>query len=143
MELGLLLVPLTALIFGVTEYGRAMYQYNAVAKAVRTGARFLSQYAAGDAARATQARCLVVFGNTACTGTTVIPGLTVGMVNVADANNTAALKFQPVTANGVTVGVTNLVRVRVEGYQFTSLVSFFVPNFTFDPISVTMSQAIP
>jgi Flp pilus assembly protein TadG len=144
VEMGLLLVPLVTLVFGITELGRAIYQYNAIAKSVRTAARFLSQYEAGDGARATQARCLVVHGNTACTGAVLAPGLTTSMVQVADAANTPGLKFQPIVApGGAQVGITNLVRVTVTGYQFTSLVSFVVPNITFDPIRATLTQAIP
>lgn len=144
VELGLLLVPLVTLVFGITEYGRAMYQYNAIAKSVRTAARLLSQYEAGDTGRATQAKNLVLCGYVICTGRQpLVPGLTVGMIEVDDASDTASLRNQPVAANGVQVGVTNLVRVTVSGYEFQSLVSFVVPRFTFDPISVTMAQAIP
>lgn len=143
VELGLLLLPLITLVFGVSEYGRAMYQYNALAKAVRTGARYLSQYQAGDAATIAVAKCLVVHGTADCSGSAVAPGLTTAMVSVSDASNDATLKLQPVTANGSTTGVTNLVRVRLSGYRFISALSFIAPDFTLDPISVTMMQALP
>lgn len=143
VELGLLLVPLVTLVFGVAEYARAMYQYNAIAKATRTGARYLSQFQAGDAAAIGAAKCLVVHGNPGCQGPVITPGLALGMVEVADASNDASMKFQQVSANGVAVGVANLVRVRVNGYQFDSVVGFIAPAFAFDPISVTMTQAIP
>lgn len=144
VELGLLLVPLITLVFGVSEYGRAMYQYNTLAKAVRTGARYLSQYQAGDAASIGIAKCLVVHATADCSGDPVALGLTKDMVSVVDASTDNRLKLQPVTANGVTVGVTNLVRVRVVGYQFVPVVTFVMNNaLTFDPISVTMTQALP
>ena len=42
IELGLLSLPLAALTFGTTELGRALHQYNTVAKNVRDGARYLA-----------------------------------------------------------------------------------------------------
>jgi Flp pilus assembly protein TadG len=143
VELALLLTPLVILVFGITEYGRAMYQYDALCKAARTGARFLSQFEPGDAARIAQARCLVAYGNTACNEPALATGLTQAMVSVADSSNDAAMSLQPMTADGATVGVTNLVRVSVSGYPFNSIVGFVAPSFTFEPISVTMTQRIP
>lgn len=146
VELGLLLIPLIPLVFGISEYGRAMYQYNALGKAVRDGTRYLSQYEAGDAAAIAQARCLVAYGNMACNGVPLVPGLDTSTMNtkilVNDSKNDVSMKLQPITANGVTVGVANLVRVTVSGYEFTPL-SFVSPSFTFDSISVTMTQALP
>jgi len=60
VELGLLLTPLVVMIFGTTELGRAIYSYNTLDKTVRDAARHLSQHGPGDAAIATQARCLAV-----------------------------------------------------------------------------------
>ena len=147
VELGLLLIPLITLIFGISEYGRAMYQYNTLGKAVRDGARYLSQYEAGDATAIAKARCLVAYGNTACTDAPLLPQLTSSTMNtmiiVKDSKNDPSMSLQPMIANGVSVGVTNLVKLTVKGYEFTSLVSFVVPSFAFDPISVTMTQALP
>lgn len=147
VELGLLLIPLIPLVFGISEYGRAMYQYNTLGKAVRDGTRYLSQYEAGDAAAIAQARCLVAYGNIACNGAPLVPGLDTSTMNtkvlVSDSKNDTSMKLQPITANGVTVGVANLVRVTVSGYQFNSAVTFVAPNFTFNSISVTMTQALP
>jgi Flp pilus assembly protein TadG len=144
VELGLLLVPLVTLVFGVTEYGRAMYQYNTLAKAVRTGARYLSAYQAGNATAIQAGRNLVLCGHTDCANEQpLVPSLTLDKVTVADAANDSNMKAQPFAANGVTVGITNLVRVTVTGFQFVSAASFVVPPFTFDPISVTMTQALP
>ncbi|MGB0129791.1 MAG: TadE family protein, partial [Rhodocyclaceae bacterium] len=64
VEFGLLLIPLVLLAFGITEYGRALYQYNALGKAARSAVRHLSEHAPGDAAQATTATCLAVYGNT-------------------------------------------------------------------------------
>ncbi|HEU4924296.1 MAG TPA: TadE family protein, partial [Burkholderiales bacterium] len=39
IELGIILALLVAITFGITEFGRAIYQYNTLAKAARDGAR--------------------------------------------------------------------------------------------------------
>lgn len=137
VELGIVIIPLVLLAFGITELGRAVYQYNTLVKATRDAARFLSARGAGDADEATTARCLAVHGNRTCEGSPLVPNLTTAMVQVMDSSNS------PAHANQATgTGVINLVTVEVQGYPFTSLVSFVVPNITFGPIGTTMRQVL-
>lgn len=142
VELALLLIPLIVLAFGVTEYGRAIYQYNTITKGVRDGVRHLSQYAPGDIARIAEAKCLAVYGKTNCSSsdTPLIPGLSTNNVTVRD-------RSVPTDAPGYNLqetgrGTVNLVAVEVNGYAFTSLVPFVVPNFTFGSIRATMLQVL-
>jgi Flp pilus assembly protein TadG len=137
VELGIVIIPLVLCAFGITELGRAVYQYNTLAKATRDAARFLSTQGAGDANDFTIARCLAVHGNRTCTGAPLVPGLTTGMVNVLDSSNSASHAGQ---ATGS--GVVNLVTVQVAGYSFTSLMTFVVPSMTFGPIGTTMRQVL-
>ena len=137
VEMGIVLIPLVLLAFGVTELGRAIYQYNTLVKATRDASRFLSAQGAGDPNDAVTARCLVVHGNQGCTGTPLVPYLTTGMVDVLDSSNSGSHLNQ---ATGS--GVINLVTVRVTGYPFTSLVPFAVPNITFGPLGTTMRQVL-
>jgi len=142
VEFGLLLVPLVTLAFGITEYGRAMYQYNAIAKATRDAARYMSMQTPGDSGAMATARCLVIYAKTTCSGTPLVPGLDNQNVTVAikdKTTNPGTHALQPVSAGGgPATGVANLVTVEVSGFQFVSLVSFVVPNFTFGPIGTTM-----
>lgn len=142
IEFALLLIPLTILAFGITEYGRAMYQYNTIAKATRDAARYVSMQAAGDAGAASKARCLVIYGKTACSGSPLVTGLTGQNVTISirdSTTNPGTHALQPVSAGGGPVtGVANLVSVEVSGFQFVSLVSFVAPNITFGPIGTTM-----
>jgi len=141
VEFGLLLIPMVTLAFGITEYGRAMYQYNSIAKATRDAARYMSMYAPGDPSATTEARCLARFGNIACSGTPLIPGLTAQNVTVTvkdSSTNPSTHALQPISGGGSVTGVANLVTVEVTGFQFVSLVSFVVPNITFGPIGTTM-----
>jgi len=133
---------LLTIAFGITEFGRAIYQYNTLAKAARDAARFLSTRDPTDTAAKDQARCLVVYGHPACTGTPLVPGLSLSMVNICD-----ALACPADHAAQGSAPVVSLVTVSIGGgnatpYLFDSLVSFIVPDFTFSPISVTMRQVL-
>lgn len=138
VEMGIMLIPLVTLVFGITELGRAFYQYNSIAKATRDAARFLSGQGPGDANDISTARCLAVYGNGTCSGSPLVPGLTVSQVSVCDSSNCAATHAAQTTGSGV----INLVTVSVVGYSFTSVVPFVVPNLTFNEIGTTMRQVL-
>lgn len=140
IEFGLLLVPLVMLAFGITEFGRAMYQYNAIAKGTRDAARYMSVQTPGDANAMSVAQCLVVYGKTACSGTPLVTGLSVDNVTVRDSSTDPATHaLQPVAiGGGLPTGVANLVTVEVSGFTFVSLVSFVVPDIQFATIGTTM-----
>lgn len=136
IEFGLLVFLLMSLVFGITEFGRAIYQYNTIAKSVRDGVRLLSQAVPGDTAQIDAATCLVVYGNTGCTGAELVSGLK-GNVKVKDAvSDPSTQKNQTVTG----WGTANLVTVSVSGFGFKSLVTLVVPDITFNDISTTMIQ---
>jgi Flp pilus assembly protein TadG len=136
VELAVLTVLLLPLAFGITEYGRAIYQYNTIAKGVRDGVRHLSQYEPGNSSRIHEAQCLTVFGNTGCSGAALVADLTTSMVVIEDSvSHAATCKLQ---SSGR--GALNLVQVAVKGYQFTSLASAYVPNLNVGSISSTMVQ---
>lgn len=136
VELAFLMIPLLLLTFGTTEFGRAIYQYNTLAKSTRDAARYLSAQSAGDAVDVATAQCLAVYGNTDCTGTVLLPGLTASMVTVCDSVSCPSTHLNQTTGSGV----LNLVTVTISGYQFTSLVPFIAPNLAFKNISTTMRQ---
>lgn len=136
VELALLLIPLMTLVFGIAEFGRAIYQYNAIAKGTRDAVRYLSLATPGDAAAIAAARCLVVFGNRTCTGSPLAAGMDVSYVTVRDSSSDATTHARQQITGGT--GIANLVSVEVSGYQFPSLVTDVVPNLTFNTISATM-----
>lgn len=139
VEMALLLPFMLLLAFGLTELGRAVYQYNALAKGVRDGARYLSQYEPGNAARASNARSLVVCGATDCNGRPpLVPGMSTSYVRVYDRIS------DPVGYNLQSTGrgTLNLVRVEVNGFSFVSMVPNFIPNVRFSPIHATMVQVL-
>lgn len=138
LEFGILLIPLVLIAFGITEFGRAFFEYNALVKGTRDAARFLSLQGPGDANDIAMARCLVVYGNTTCSGAARAPGLTTDMVVVCDSSSCAGTHQAQPTGTGV----MNLVTVTVSGFPFTSLVPFVVPNLSFGDISTTMRQVL-
>lgn len=143
VELAILMTfVLVPLAFGITEFGRAIYQYNAITKGVRDGARHLTQYAPGDATRISEARCLAAFGTFTCPASgdqgALVPGLTKSNVTVRDRTTDPVTYKLQLTGRGP----VNLVAVEVSGYVFNSLFPFAVPDIAFDTISATMEQVL-
>ena len=148
VELGISLFLLITIAFGITEFGRAIYQYNTLAKAVRDATRLLSTRDALDTAAKDQARCLAVYGKatlTCATDVYLVPlasGLTLAMVSICD-----ALACPADHAAQGTAPVINLVTVSIGGpnatpYTFDSIFSFVVPDIQFGPIRATMKQVL-
>jgi Flp pilus assembly protein TadG len=142
VELAISILVMISIAFGITEFGRAIYQYNTLAKAVRDATRYLSTRGAADAAAKDQAKCLAVYGNPTCQGSPVAAGLTIAMVSICD-----ALACPADHAIQGSAPVINLVTVSIGGpnatpFTFNSLVSFVVPDIQFGPIGVTMKQVL-
>jgi Flp pilus assembly protein TadG len=140
VEFAVLLIPMLLLAFGVAEYGRALYQYNALVKAVRDSARLLSQHTPGDAASyalaVEDARCLAVHGNTDCAGPPLAPQLTTDLVGITSTT----------TATSAGTRVT-LVEVSITGYVFdfvfnpARLMAYAPDTIPFGEIRATMRQS--
>jgi Flp pilus assembly protein TadG len=141
VELAISLLVLISIAFGMTELGRAIYQYNTLTKSARDAVRLLSMRDPSDDAAKNQAKCLAVYGNPGCTGAPLAPGLSVAMVSICD-----ALACPADHAAQGSAPVINLVTVTIGGpnapYVFASLISFVVPDIAFGPISATMKQVL-
>jgi Flp pilus assembly protein TadG len=143
VEFGIVLVPLMLMVFGITEFGRAMYEYNTLVKATRNAARFLSAFDPADAAYpVSEAKCLAVYGNNSCTGGPLAQGLTTGKVFICDRANSTSCPGETLNSFDTGSGPINLVKVKISGYSFTSLVPFATgfTTITFDDISTVMKQ---
>jgi hypothetical protein len=157
VEFGILIIPLTLMLFGLTEYGRAIYQYNTLVKATRDATRYLTTVAPGSGQ--VVAKCLALYGkqtadcpdydpnNPDPNFVPLVPGLTKAMVSICDASISACAATHSLVSTGS--GAVNLVTVTISGYQFKSLINFPVgglgvgaPNITFSAISNTMRQAL-
>lgn len=90
VELAVVL-PLFLMLFAATaEFGRYFYEYTTVAKASRVAARFLVT-AKVSAANDTTAKNLVVYGNTAGTGTPILYGLSTANVQITRQGGVASI----------------------------------------------------
>lgn len=161
VEFAIVVVPLLLLVMGVAEFGRALYQYEALTKATRDATRYLSLYLSTDPAYPiANAQCLAVYGNSTCpsgTGTPLVDGLTTSMIVVCDASHTTGCQdasdppqFASVatydtnngTSNGSPTGSVNLVEVKVKGYPYTPIETFFnLQGLVFGNIFTVMRQA--
>lgn len=146
VELVFLLIPLLLILAGVAEFGRAMVYYNTIVKGARDAARLMSTQTPSDpdyAVLSTSAACTAVYGNTACAGQTLLPGLTTGMVSFCDPLACAGTHAGVPTGTGA----ANLVTVTVSGYTFPSIGGFLAgltstAVLQFPPIQVTMRQVL-
>jgi Flp pilus assembly protein TadG len=110
IELALITPLLLLLTFITTEFGRAMYEYNLVVKSTRDAVRYLSVQTPGT--HITEARNLMVYGNTAGTGTPLARGLSLANVPAG-----SCCTWQAAGANPLITTVT----VRISSYSFHSL----------------------
>jgi Flp pilus assembly protein TadG len=133
IELTIVLPLVLLLIFGVTELGRALVQYNTLTKAVRDGARYASAFALNGTTQRVaitplleqQIGNMVLYGNPAGNGSPVLEGLSAQQVTVVDVNG---------------------LEVRVEvGYPYQPLFGSRLPNFGFGSsanLAFTMQAAV-
>jgi hypothetical protein len=142
VELALLLVPLTMLLFGIVELGRAFYQYDTIVKSTRSAARYLSVQTTGVGIP--EAKCLVVAGtvNPDMCAPPLLSGLTGEMVTVHYIDGVSTCPPGVVTG----CGAINLVEVCVncadsgDKFQFVSVAKLFVPDIAFGEIRAVMRR---
>lgn len=143
IEFAILLPLLLFIVFGITEFGRAMYAYNTIVKGTRDAARYAMTQQPGGGADAVT-KCLAVYGNTDCSGDPLTPGLTINAVSVCDWQRCPATHQAQGAApvlNLVTVTVNDPSIADADKYQFQSYVPFVtagLQTIVFGPISTTM-----
>lgn len=104
-----IVLPLLVVIFAATaEFGRYFYAYTTLAKGARVGSRYLAT-ACNKTYEDTNAQNLVVYGNTAGTGSPILPGL--------DATKISIVR-KDAAGNPMVGGVPNTVTVSVTGFNF-------------------------
>lgn len=105
-----IVIPIMLLLFAaVAEFGRYFYEYTTLAKGARVGARYLaSKCATGSPTNwRDNGKKVVVFGNTAGTGTPILTGLETANVDVQ--------------YTGGTTGVPDMVTVSIINYPHASV----------------------
>jgi Flp pilus assembly protein TadG len=137
VEFALILPFLLLLTFITTEFGRAIWEYNTLAKSVRDAARYLSTRTPSSAVEMANARNLLVYGNLAGTGSPLALGLSLANVT-ATADHPDCCSWQIAGTNPV----INTVTVRISGYtfrsMFTSVLGLPFGEVKFSDITATM-----
>ena len=111
VELAIVL-PLFMILFAATaEFGRYFYEYTTLSKAARVGVRYLVTEKV-DCDHADVARNLVVYGNTAGTGSPVLPGLLTTHVTVTP---------NDLACSGTPQGVPPAITISISGFKHQSL----------------------
>lgn len=150
VEAAIVLTVLVFLVFGITEIGRAMYQYDALTKSARAASRFLATRDSADANVQLVTRCLAVYGvPTACNDSggvpsglvPVVPGLRTRNVVVSEPLANPSLR-QIATEDGTASidVVTVTISPASAPYTFQSIVPWVFPSIDFEPIHATMPQ---
>lgn len=116
VEMALVSLLFFFLLFGILEFGRALWTYNTIVNGTRAGARWGVVNIANDSDNTNKDRVrnIILYGYPNVTsGSTLVPGLTAGMINV----NIVTLDTD---SGGATIN--QKVSVSVSGYQFRFLI---------------------
>ena len=106
LEMAIVIPILLVLFAGVAEFGRYFYEYTTLAKASRLGARYLASKSLGSSVNYENiAKNIVVYGNTAGSGSPILSGLTADNVDVTYAGPVAGIP------DTVTVTIVNYPHV--------------------------------
>lgn len=146
VEMAIIVLPMLILCFGITELGRALYQYNGLTKATRGAVRYLSQQSlasppAGQTADGirTNARSLALCGALDCEGRPpLVPNLSLGMISVCDPVSCPSTHANVSTGQGTTSLVSVVIGAGTNRYAFTSVIPWVIPSMSFAPVGITM-----
>lgn len=129
VEFAIALPLLLFLLFAMAEFGRMLYQYNILMQASRDASRYIAGQAWDSrlgrveltSPLLSETRNIAVYGLPVASGTPVVPGLTTGMVSVAN---------EPGTSDHVRVSIS---------YDFQPVIGDSIPAFIREPISLRVS----
>jgi Flp pilus assembly protein TadG len=121
VEFAIAVTVLLTAMFGVIEFGRALWVHNALSDASRRGARYATLHTSGEMANV---KNVVVYGNEAGGTTPIVPNLTPDNV----------------TVNYTSIGVnTGTVSVGITNYQFQFVIPLFGATITMPAYSTTLT----
>ncbi len=140
VEFALVATILIPLIIGTVEFGRVLYAYDTLTKAVRSSARYVSVAKEGPADATVQAaaRCIVVTGSpglsgSGCANPAQLPGLTTAMVNIM--HPSANPEVQSIETGSGQIGV---ITVAITSYPLSQIAAILYPSLSLANISVTV-----
>lgn len=154
VELAVIFIPMLILCLGITELGRALYQYDGVVKATRGAARYLTQQNLNDtvsydaAVKIAQSMAVCgklppalgqVYSPCAASDPIFVPGL--------DRESQVTVTNYPNVPTGA--GTVSLVSVKIgdDSTQAVRFMSMFpipgsmIDSFSFAPVTITLSYS--
>lgn len=131
VEFAIIGTALFLVLFGVIEFGRALFVVNALTEATRRGARMAAVCQIGDATPASVA----VFGN-GSGASTVVSGLTTGDVEIDYLDASGNVVGDP-TAN---FGLIRYVRAKIVNFQLPLLIPFVMPILQLSGFETTIPR---
>lgn len=129
VEFAIVAAVFLTILFGVIEFGRALFVANALSESTRRGARVAAICPVGDPRPAQVA----IFANGG--GSSGIdPNLTTANVVVEYLNQTGA----PIAAPAANYAAIRYVRVRIVGFTQQMLIPFVMPEFLMPAFTATL-----
>jgi len=124
VEMALVCMIFFFLLFGILEFGRALYTYNTIVQNTRAAARWavVNVLDNSDAADITSTKNIVLYGSPTGSGTPALIGMTAAMVNVS---------VNPLEVDTSTPPkpISQKISVSVSGYPFQFIIPL-APNIT-------------
>jgi Flp pilus assembly protein TadG len=139
VEMAFALLIFMFIIFGITEFSRALYTYNTIINTTRAAARWAVVNVTGsaDATNIAKVKNMVVYGDpNTSSGNPLLAGLTTSLVNVS---------IQTIDADSSGVAMSQKISVTVSGYQFRFIVpvapDITIPAFETSLFTESMGSA--
>ncbi|HEY0685462.1 MAG TPA: TadE/TadG family type IV pilus assembly protein [Steroidobacter sp.] len=129
VEFSIVATVLFMVLFGVIEFGRALFVANALSESTRRGARVAAVCPVGD----TRPALIAIFAN-ADGVSTLVPDLNTSHVVVSYLDQSGAPLANP-TAN---YGAIQYVQVRIVNYTQRLLIPFVLPDLLMPPFTATL-----
>lgn len=131
VEFAIISTALFVVLFGVIEFGRALFVVNALTEATRRGARMAAVCPIGDATPASVA----VFGN-GSGGSSVVSGLTTGDVEIDYLDASGNVIGDPAG----NFGLIRFVRAQIVNFQLPLLIPFVMPILQLSGFETTIPR---
>lgn len=130
VEFSIISTVLFLVLFGVIEFGRAMYVVNVLTEATRRGARLAAVCPVNDPYPAEGA----VFASGGVSA--VVPGLTPANVEIQYLDDSGAVISDPVT----NFGEINYVRAQIVNFSMPLVIPFFYPTLSLSGFAATLPR---
>jgi Flp pilus assembly protein TadG len=131
VEMALVSMIFFFLLFGILEFGRALWTYNTIVQSTRQAARWAVVNVANsaDSTDINRTRNIVIYGDPdVSSGAPLLPGLD---------SATVAVAIQPLQTDASGTAITEKISLSVSNYQFRFIIPI-APTFTIPAFETTL-----